>query len=60
MLYTLHPLSLLCIVCSNGQAEPEQLLSPLDRAREALDADAIDKTLMVSSTQAAAGGNVVC
>lgn len=48
--------SLMCcpvcsVVCSNGAAEQsdaEQLLSPLDRARQALEADPIDATLMVS------------
>lgn len=37
------------VCCSNGDnAEPEQLLSPLDRARQALESDPVDTTLMVS------------
>jgi len=36
------------VCCSNGDnAEPEQLLSPLDRARQALESDPVDTTLMV-------------
>lgn len=42
-------------VCSNGAADPDQLLSPLDRARQAIEADPIDASLMVSPTPEGGG-----
>jgi hypothetical protein len=43
-------LSLLFLACCSNGAQ-EQMLSPLDRARQALEDDAIDKSLMVSTSK---------
>jgi hypothetical protein len=46
---TMVPCLLFDCVCSNGSAEQQELvMSPLDRARQALEADPIDASLMVS------------
>jgi hypothetical protein len=41
--------TLLLVCCSNGAQE--QMLSPLDRARQALEDDSVDKSLMVSRSK---------
>lgn len=55
---SLHARGMCRVACSNGAADqPQELLSPLDRARQALEADPIDASLMVSSQHSCHGAD---